>query len=111
MALTNEQAADHGFHEVAPGRFERVHAAGTHVLNSLEEIEAWLAQHAGISGSTVSRSDGASESRDDQERHSAQVGPTDLPTPAADAAAAPDPAPAAEPEGSSVSTLDAAVES
>ena len=111
MSLSIEALAARGIHLVheAEGlvRFERVGAAGTQKFEgasrdeALAAVEAHLAQHPGALGVDISRSDGASESLDEQEAHSAQVGPSDLPTPAADAAAA---APAEEPADSTVAS-------
>ena len=107
MSLSIEALAARGIHLVheAEGlvRFEQVTAAGTKVIehSSVEEALDQLAQHPGVSGTDISRSDGASESLDDQEAHSAQVGPSDLPTPAADAAAL---VPAEEPADSTVAS-------
>ena len=105
MSLSIEKAAELGIHLVheAEGlvRFERVGAAGTQKFEgkdldgALAVVEAHLAQHPGAAGTDISRSDGASESLDETQKHSAQVGPSDLPTPAADAAAAA-PAPAVD---------------
>lgn len=115
MALSIEKAAELGFYLVhkAEGlvRFERVHAAGTAKFEgatedeALEAIDAHLATHPGAFGTDVSRSDGAVESLDVQVQHSAQVGPSDLPTPAADAAAAAA-APAAEANTAAVGAVE-----
>lgn len=97
--MSIEKLAEKGIHLVheAAGllRFEQVTAAGTKVIEaaSAEDALAQLVQHPGATSADISRSDGASELLDAQAGHSAQVGPSDLPTPAADAAAA---APAAE---------------
>lgn len=72
--------------------FERVLPSGTQRFDgkTLEEatakVEAHLGQHPGALGTDISRSDGASESLDETQRHSAELGPKDLPQPAADAA-------------------------
>lgn len=99
MSLSIESLAERGIHLVQHiegkiARFEQIVPAGTKKFEgeTLEEalanVEAHLGQHPGALGTDISRSDGASESLDDQIKHSAQVGPTDLPKPAADEAAA-----------------------
>lgn len=120
MALSIEKALELGFALVhkAEGiaHFERVGAAGTQRISgasvdeALENVEAHLAQHPGALGTDISRSDGASESLDDQVQHSAQVGPPGLPSPAADAAAAAAEAPAEEAAAAEPEIADPSVE-
>lgn len=95
-----EDAAEHGFHLVvddAEKIFERVTSIGTEVVKSdslegaLGEIENKLNRSPGASGSAISRSDGTPELRDDLVAAAAAAADTsELPTPAADAAAVSD---------------------
>lgn len=97
MAFDIEKAAEHGFHLVVDGAekvFERVTATGTQSVkaasteDALAEIESRVTRNPGLFSDTITRSDGASELRDDLEAQSAAAGRDDLPKPAADAAAA-----------------------
>ena len=97
MALSIEKAAELGFHLVQDiedaVKFERVHAAGTQVINAksveagLAAIESFISKFPGIFGNSASRSDGAIESKDVQLQQSIAAS-SDGPSPAADQAEA-----------------------